>query len=148
MTKIGRRGEGVSEFIIDPLLSSDSDMICELGLSRLLLSRNALFPWVILVPRRDNLREIIDLPEEDRGVLMREISLVSRVMKDIFKPDKLNVAALGNVVSQLHVHIIARYVGDAAWPGVPFGGESAEYEEERRAELIRQIREAVGEYDE
>ena len=94
----------MSEFIIDPRLSSDSDMICELGLSRLLLSRNALFPWVILVPRRDNLREIIDLPEEDREVLMREISLVSRVMQDIFKPDKLNVAVL---------HIVLGGVGKA-----------------------------------
>lgn len=137
----------MSEFTVDPRLGTDADIICELGLSRLLLFGNALFPWVILVPRRDNLREIIDLPEEDRGVLMREISLVSRVMQDIFKPDKLNVAALGNMVPQLHVHIIARYVGDAAWPGVPFGGESTEYGEERRKELISQIRGVVGEYN-
>lgn len=138
----------MSEFVIDPSLSSGSDMICELSLSSLALSSNALFPWVILVPRKNDLREIIDLSEEDRMVLMREISLVSHVMQDVFKPDKLNVASLGNIVPQLHVHIIARYKNDAAWPDSVFGKVGLEYKEEVRLELIKQIRNTIEKYNE
>lgn len=133
----------MSEFILDPRLSFASSIICELGLSRLMLSGNALFPWLILVPRKNNLREIIDLSEEDRAVLMCEISLVSRVMQDIFKPDKLNVATLGNIVPQLHVHVIARYEEDSAWPDAVFGKGSVEYDEERRAVIAEKIRVAI-----
>ena len=137
----------MDEFTIDPRLSSGADVICELSLSRLFFSRNALFPWVILVPRKDNLREIIDLSEEDRMILMREISLASKVMQDIFKPEKLNVAALGNVLPQLHIHIVARYSNDAAWPDPVFGKDKAEYEEERRLELVEKIRGAIEKYN-
>jgi diadenosine tetraphosphate (Ap4A) HIT family hydrolase len=105
---------------LHPQLHADTVPVCDLALSRLLAMNDANFPWLILVPRRPGVSEIIDLGDE-QSPLMDEISLVSRALKDETRCDKLNVAAIGNVVAQLHIHIVARRKDDAAWPKPVWG---------------------------
>ena len=111
----------MSDFTLDSRLEADTFLVGELQLSRVLLMNDARFPWVILVPRRACLREIIELNPKDRATLYREMESVSEAMQRLFTPTKLNVAALGNMVAQLHVHIIARFDIDAAWPKPVWG---------------------------
>jgi diadenosine tetraphosphate (Ap4A) HIT family hydrolase len=111
----------VESFQLDPRLDADTAFVCDAPLSRVLLMNDANYPWLILVPRRAELRELIDLSAEAQMRLWQEIARVSEVMRELFAPDKLNVAALGNVVAQLHVHVIARYEGDPAWPAPVWG---------------------------
>jgi diadenosine tetraphosphate (Ap4A) HIT family hydrolase len=106
---------------LHPQLDKDTVSIGDLPLSRLLLSKDANYPWLILVPRQVEVVEIIDLDPEDRARLMSEIGEVSLALRDITGCDKLNVAALGNQVPQLHVHVIARRKSDAAWPRPVWG---------------------------
>ena len=105
---------------LHPQLHADTMPVCDLALSRLLVMNDANFPWLILVPRRAGVSEIIDLGAE-QAVLMNELSLVSRALKEETRCDKLNVAAIGNVVPQLHIHVVARRKGDAAWPKPVWG---------------------------
>jgi diadenosine tetraphosphate (Ap4A) HIT family hydrolase len=115
-------------FQLDPTLDADTLPIGRLGLSRVLLMNDARYPWLLLVPERPDVAEIIDLDEEARSLLMREIAAVSEALKGLFRPDKLNVGALGNRVRQLHVHVIARFASDQAWPGPVWGvGEAQPY---------------------
>ena len=130
-------------FRLDPRLNNDSCWSVDLSLSKLLLVNNSLFPWVILVPRKNNLKEIIDLNEEERIMLMSEISLVSKIMQQVFSPDKLNIAALGNIVEQLHIHIIARYQNDQAWPNPVFGKGKLEYTKLKQQQIIEQFQEIL-----
>jgi len=102
-------------------LKEDTIDIGDLPLSRVLVIKDANYPWLLLVPRRAGIVEIIDLDEVEQAQLMTEISRVCRALKEITKCDKLNVAALGNVVPQLHVHVIARRSHDAAWPRPVWG---------------------------
>ena len=102
-------------------LQKDTIDLGDLPLSRVLVIKDAHYPWLLLVPRRAGAVEIIDLNEVEQGQLMTEINRVSRALKEVTKCDKLNVAALGNVVPQLHVHIIARRKSDAAWPRPVWG---------------------------
>jgi diadenosine tetraphosphate (Ap4A) HIT family hydrolase len=102
-------------------LDEDAISIGDLPLSRLAMMKDANYPWLILVPRQADAVEIIDLDRDGRAVLMTEIGQVSEALKDITGCDKLNVAALGNQVPQLHVHIIARRKGDFAWPRPVWG---------------------------
>ena len=106
---------------LHPQLARDTAPVGDLALARALAMNDANFPWVILVPRRAGIVEIIDLDETDRGLLMAEITQVSIALKDLTRCDKLNVAAIGNVVPQLHVHVVARRTGDAAWPKPVWG---------------------------
>ena len=99
-----------------PRLTADCEKLCELALSTALLARDPRFHWVILVPRIDGLRDLHDVPPEHRATLFDEIERVSRAIGRIVGADKINVAALGNQVAQLHVHVIARRTDDAAWP--------------------------------
>lgn len=108
-------------FQLDRRLEADSVPVDDLGLSTLRLMRDANYPWLMLVPRRANTVEIIDLSFDDQAQLMREIAVASAALKAITRCDKLNVGALGNMVPQLHVHIIARFEGDVAWPGPVWG---------------------------
>ncbi len=108
-------------FLLDSTLENDTLAVGQLPLCRVLLMDDRRFPWLILVPMRAGLREIIDLDATARAVLMEEITATSNALQACFNPDKLNVAALGNMVPQLHVHIIARFVSDAAWPKPIFG---------------------------
>jgi diadenosine tetraphosphate (Ap4A) HIT family hydrolase len=100
---------------LHPQLAKDTVMACDLALSRVLAMNDAEFPWLILVPRRTGVSDIIDLGDE-QAILMEELSLISHVLKDETKCDKLNVAAIGNLVPQLHVHIVARRKDDPLWP--------------------------------
>ena len=111
----------VSAWSLNPQLEKDTINIGDLPLSRVLVIKDANYPWLLLVPRRVDASEILDLNEVEQAQLMTEINRVARALKDITKPDKLNIAALGNVVPQLHVHIIARRSSDAAWPRPVWG---------------------------
>lgn len=129
-------------FLLHPKLQSDTFSVTELPLCSVLLMNNSLFPWLILVPRCASMREIIDLSPDDRHLLLDEISRACEVLKTVYMPDKLNVAALGNQVPQLHVHVIARFTGDAAWPDPVWGKSSKPYE--ASAPVIQQLKQAFG----
>ena len=106
---------------LHPQLARDTVNLGDLPLSRILVVNDANWPWLLLVPRRLGVSEVIDLDEVEQSQLMREIARVARAMKAVTACDKLNVAALGNVVPQLHVHVIARREGDAGWPRPVWG---------------------------
>lgn len=134
----------MSEFVVDSKLASDSLKIVDLPLSELRLSNDANYPWVILIPRRAGIREIYQLTEEDQRQLWTESAQVGEAMMTAFAGDKLNVAALGNVVAQLHVHHIVRYSDDAAWPQPIWGCHPARpYTETEAAEVIEKIRQQL-----
>ena len=128
------------EFHLNQRLKNDSYEILDLSLSKLLLVNNSLFPWVMLVPKKNDMKEIIDLNEEDRIILMKEISLVSEVMKEIFQPNKLNVATLGNIVEQLHIHIIARYKKDKSWPLSVWTIKEKKYSKSKLQNVLKKLR--------
>jgi diadenosine tetraphosphate (Ap4A) HIT family hydrolase len=108
------------------------------------LMDDARYPWLILVPRIAGARELVDLDEADRAMLLGEISVVSRALETLFKPDKLNIAALGNVVPQLHLHLLVRYQTDAAWPQPVWGrGEREPYALDALARRIAVLRDAL-----
>jgi|TARA_B100000780_G_scaffold263822_1_gene218006 diadenosine tetraphosphate (Ap4A) HIT family hydrolase len=94
----------------------DSHFIAELKLCNIRLIDNSRFPWIILIPKRKNISDIFQLSSKDQGLLMKEIVHVSKIMKKTFKAFNLNVEKIGNIVSQLHVHIIARSKKDCTWP--------------------------------
>ncbi len=110
-----KTGSPAAGWSLHPQLQADTVAVGDLALSRLLAINDADYPWLILVPRRAGAVEIADLGEE-AAALMAEIVRVSRALEDVTGCDKLNVAAIGNVVSQLHVHIVARRKGDPLWP--------------------------------
>ncbi|HSX50346.1 MAG TPA: HIT family protein [Cellvibrio sp.] len=131
-------------FELHPRLAQDSVVIGEFDLSLLLLSRDANYPWCILVPKCEDIYEIHHLSEEEQLQLIRESCRLSEVMTSIFDADKMNVAALGNVVRQLHVHHIARFTDDPAWPQPIWGKLPAkEYTEEAFAERIKRLQNAL-----
>jgi diadenosine tetraphosphate (Ap4A) HIT family hydrolase len=118
----------MSDFSVDLRLLADTYPVGDLELSRVLLMNDARFPWLILVPRRAAMRDLIDLAVDEQHVLLHEIGRCAQTLRDMDKPDKLNIATLGNVVAQLHVHVIARTVHDAAWPRPVWGvGERVSY---------------------
>jgi diadenosine tetraphosphate (Ap4A) HIT family hydrolase len=110
---------------LHPELEKDTTPLGDLALSRVLVVNDATYPWLLLVPRRPGADELIDLTEVEQAQLMTEIGRVGRALKDVTGCDKLNIAALGNVVSQLHVHIIARRKNDPAWPKPVWGAGPA-----------------------
>jgi diadenosine tetraphosphate (Ap4A) HIT family hydrolase len=110
-----------SDWSLHPQLSQDTIDIGDLPLSKVLVIKDANYPWLMLVPRRPEKVEIIDLDEVEQAQLMTEVSRAAKALKEITKCDKLNIAALGNVVPQLHVHVIARRSSDAAWPRPVWG---------------------------
>jgi diadenosine tetraphosphate (Ap4A) HIT family hydrolase len=124
-------------FKLDPRLEADTLAVGDLPLSSVLLMDDARFPWLVLVPRRDKISEITDLAESDAQALMAEIRLATSVMLELSKPDKVNVGALGNVVSQLHVHVVGRFRSDPAWPGPVWGhGTRSPYPAHAAAALV------------
>ncbi len=110
-----------SNFSLDPQLARDTAAVGDLQLSRVLLMNDANFPWLVLVPRHAGVVEIFDLDDEARAQLTNEITLMARCLKEITGCHKINIAAIGNVVPQLHVHVIARRRDDPAWPRPVFG---------------------------
>ncbi|GAB1259002.1 HIT domain-containing protein [Aurantivibrio plasticivorans] len=110
-------------FSLHPQIEQDTVLLGRFELSLVLLHREASYPWVLLVPQRESMAEIYHLSLEDRQQLMRESCHLSEVMADLFVPDKMNVAAIGNKVAQLHVHHVARFKTDPAWPGPIWGAD-------------------------
>jgi diadenosine tetraphosphate (Ap4A) HIT family hydrolase len=106
---------------LHPQSAQDTVPVGDLPLARVLLANDANYPWLILVPRRPGLTEIIDLDENAQVQLMGEIAAAARVLKSVTECEKLNIAAIGNVVAQLHVHVVARRHSDAAWPKPVWG---------------------------
>ncbi len=132
---------------LDPRLEESSVFVTDLELCQVRLSSNGKFPWILLIPRLDDITEIIDLEEASQILLLQEIALTSQILKDLFAPHKLNVAALGNVVPQLHVHVIARYTHDEAWPNPVWNsGVSETYSEEALDKRISQLKDAYSVY--
>jgi diadenosine tetraphosphate (Ap4A) HIT family hydrolase len=132
-------------FTLDPRLAADALAIGDLALSRVLLMNDAHYPWLILVPRREGLREIVDLDPTDRATLIEEIAAASEFVRGLPRVDKLNVGALGNVVKQLHVHVLGRAVGDFAWPGPVWGaGAPRPYPPDAAEAMIEKARAALG----
>lgn len=128
-------------FKLHPRLEEDCFTIGNFPLCRLLLMNDANYPWFILVPQREGVREIFELSEDEQKQLMHESSSFSQIIAEHFKADKINVAALGNVVSQLHIHHIVRYTSDPAWPAPVWGHSAARaYTDQERAGLIGSIR--------
>jgi diadenosine tetraphosphate (Ap4A) HIT family hydrolase len=131
-------------FSLHPQLAADTVPVGDLPLSRVLLANDANYPWLILVPRLPALSEIIDLEQNAQVQLLAEIDAASNALKDLTACDKLNIAALGNVVAQLHVHVIARSQDDAAWPKPVWGTAPATaYAPAVREALIGDLRKAL-----
>ncbi len=131
----------IASFTLHPQLGKDTVPVGDLALARVLLANDANYPWLILVPRRAGLTELIDLEENEQVQLLGEIANAARVLKEITACDKLNIAALGNQVAQLHVHVIARRHSDAAWPKPVWGAAApTSYEPGVRDGLIAALR--------
>ena len=124
-------------YTLDPRLAADTLPIGELPLSSVLLMNDARFPWSILAPRVAGATELTDLLDADAAALMTEIRIAVAVMRDLARPDKVNLGALGNVVPQLHVHVVGRFRSDPAWPGPVWGcGTAKPYPPHAAAALI------------
>ena len=131
-------------FQVDNQIEASSNFIGDLSLSRVYLKNEANFPWIILVPRQQDVQEIYQLSETNRHTLMKEITELSKIMHDFFKPDKLNIGALGNMIPQLHVHIVARFKTDLLWPeGIWQSFLPTAYSSKMLEELTDKLREKV-----
>ncbi|MNE53593.1 HIT domain protein [compost metagenome] len=125
-------------FALDPRLEQDTLPIGDFPLCRLLLSNDSNYPWFILVPRRADISELFQLDSQDQAQLWRETTGLAELLKDSFDADKLNVATLGNVVSQLHMHVIVRKREDAAWPAPVWGKHPAKPYTAEQVAVIRE----------
>jgi diadenosine tetraphosphate (Ap4A) HIT family hydrolase len=134
----------MTEFELNARLLTDTHPVTELSLCSVLLMDDARFPWLVLVPRRHGATEIVDLEEDDQRALLSEINQASLALREIARPDKLNIAALGNVVPQLHVHVIARSRDDEAWPRPVFGvGEPRSYDPAALSDRLERLASAL-----
>ena len=121
----------MSDWVLDQKLADDSVFVVDWPLSQLRLINDSRFPWLMLVPRVSDIEEIFQLSDEDQQQLLQESSQLAKILSASYEADKLNVAALGNVVRQLHVHHIVRYVGDCCYPSPVWGvGEAVSYTEQ------------------
>lgn len=128
-------------FQLHPRLDENTVEICTLDICRVLLLKDSRFPWVILVPEKSGLRDLHDLRDSDHTLVMAEIRLVSKKMAELFNAQKMNVAALGNMVPQLHIHIIARFESDAAWPAPVWGiGDAIPYDTDALTKICESLR--------
>lgn len=132
-------------FVLDPVLQRDTVFICALPRSDVLLMDDARFPWTILVPRLPGLVELHDLEPLDLAAVVREVAVVGRTLKSLTGATKINTGALGNIVRQLHIHVVARKESDPAWPAPVWGhGERLPYVDRFREGMRRKIAEALG----
>ena len=131
-------------FTLDPRLQQDCLVVGDFALCRLLLMNDAQFPWFILVPRREEVSELFQLDTDDQRLLWQETTELAETLKDTFAADKMNVATLGNMVSQLHMHVIVRRREDAAWPAPVWGKLPAQpYSAEQLAAVQAKLRMAL-----
>ena len=130
-------------FTLDARLEQDTWLIGDLPLCRLLLSNDSNYPWFILVPRREGISELFQLDDSDQQLMWRETTELARALNELFGAHKMNVATLGNVVSQLHMHVIVRYRTDAAWPAPVWGKLPAKpYAEAQVSEMRSKLKQA------
>jgi diadenosine tetraphosphate (Ap4A) HIT family hydrolase len=128
-------------FVLDSRLQQDCLLIGDFPLCRLLLMNDAHYPWFILVPRREEVSELFQLDAADQARLWQETTLLAEKLKDTFAADKMNVATLGNLVSQLHMHVIVRRRDDAAWPAPVWGRQPAQpYADDQVQQLTDKLR--------
>jgi len=133
-----------TDFELDARLRADTQHVATLPLCEVLLMKDARFAWLILVPRIKGCAEILDLPERERELLWQEINQTAKTLREVAPCDKLNIGALGNIVRQLHVHIVARKEGDAAWPGPVWGhGRAEPYQDDALFSLVQKLQSAV-----
>ena len=134
------RENPLSDFQLDERIVRDSDLLTKIGLCELRLMKDSRWPWLMLVPQRPGASEIFDLTPLDQTMLTFETTLVAEALKTVTGATKINVAALGNIVRQLHVHVIARSEGDANWPGPVWGYGTAEpWDDTARAGFIEKL---------
>ena len=134
----------MNKWHLDSRLADDTAPVTDLPLCEVRLMDDANHPWLVLVPKVVDAVELIDLTPSQRTLLNAEIAIASRALKTLFKPDKLNVAALGNLVPQLHVHVIARFHDDIAWPRPVWGAADARpYEPEELIERVTALNAAL-----
>ena len=130
-------------FKLDKKFLKTSHHITNFKLSTIMLYDNSKFPWVILIPKRNKITEINDLNSKDQILLMKEIVYVGRIMKKLFKTSKLNIEKIGNIVPQLHIHIIARSKKDSSWPLSVWVVRSKKYSKINLENTIEKIRKAL-----
>lgn len=130
-------------FILDKTLEQDSTLITELKLCQVRLINNADFPWLILVPKLPGIAEITDLCNSEYNLLNQEIRLVAKALQSATTPDKLNIATIGNMVTQMHVHIIARYKSDRLFPKPVWGCKFTPYPKEAINKRIQMLKEKI-----
>jgi diadenosine tetraphosphate (Ap4A) HIT family hydrolase len=132
-------------FVLDDRLAADTVVIGDLPLTRALLMNDARYPWVILVPRRQGLNELTDLCAQERWALTEELAEAAEILRKAPGVEKVNVGMLGNIVRQLHAHVVGRRVGDAAWPGPVWGsGAARAYEAAALEERLGWLRKKFG----
>ena len=132
------------DFTLDETLATDTAEITVWPLSRVLLMNDRRYPWLILVPAQVDLKEIHDLNTDGQALLMSEIDRASRALSDLFTPDKINIGTLGNIVSQLHIHVVARNIDDAAWPGPVWGAHPPlPYEQAEIDKITEQLQQSL-----
>lgn len=135
----------MSEFKLDPTLAADCHFVGDFKLSTLLLRNDSRFPWFILVPKVPGISEVVDLSRDDLISYQIESNLVARALKNIFSPDSLNIASIGNIVRQLHIHHIARFESDVCWPGAVWGEPGAkDYQKEQLDDILEKVRQELG----
>ena len=117
-------------FKLDPILERDSHYLTDLKLCQIRLMDNPDYPWLVLIPMKNNIIEITDFEQTDYNLFNQEIRKVAKILQNEFKPDKLNIATIGNVVPQMHVHIIARFKNDTLFPKTVWGSQFLPYDEE------------------
>ena len=135
----------MTDFALDARLERDSLFIADGPLSQLRLMNDSRFSWLVLVPRVANAAELVDLDGGQQRLLLAEINLASHLLRKTGRCDKINIGALGNIVRQLHVHVLARIEGDSAWPGPVWGrGKAVPYPAPERDRLVHAFRDALG----
>ena len=128
-------------FVLDSRLAADTRAVSSLPLCEVRLMNDARYAWLLLVPRCADVAELTDLDADDQVQLWREVATAANALQSVTPCDKLNIGALGNIVRQLHVHVLARRVGDAAWPGPVWGhGTAVPYADERAGTLVEALR--------
>lgn len=136
----------MERFTLHERLENDTVEVTDLRLCRVLLMKDASFPWLILVPLRPAVTELYELSKEDRAALVEEAAAASRAISRVFCPDKINIGALGNLVPQFHLHVIGRRKTDRAWPGPVWGsGSAVPYSSKGLEEALSVLRHAIQE---
>ena len=131
----------MSAFVLHPRLAADTTLVVDWPLSRVLLMDDARYPWIVLVPRRADVTELFELAADDRAALTEEVAHAARVLRTASGAQKINIGALGNLVPQLHIHVVVRNEGDAAWPGPVWGhGAAVRYDPARRDAFAEELR--------